>query len=387
MRVVELGRALGLTGIQAAMSPTKVELIVGAIPDQRVYSLRVQPAPVGLDGIGRLDRLAAEVVDGRVTAAQATVRVEGISAKPLERPSWLIVAAYGLAGSALAAVLGGGWRESAGAALVGLLVGIVVRLGVLGNRSDVVVVPLAALTAAIAAAAIAQLGLAASVDRVTLASLVVLLPGMTLTIGMRELATNQLQSGLANAASAFVTLLGLVFGVAAGTSIADHWFGAASQVPLHPFPHGIELAAAIVSGLAFTVTLRAPVRDMPWICAAALTAVGVDLVASEIFGSVAGVFAAAVVVGLAGNAFVRLLRRSALIFIVPGVLLLVPGSAGFESTAQLLEGETTSGVDAGFGIFMTALAIVYGLVVSTLVAPLRDRGKRHGGGDVGAASD
>ena len=89
--------------------------------------------------------------------------------------------------------------------------------------------PLAAVAASFCAAVIAELGLKASPDIVTLAALVTLLPGMALTIGVRELATEHLQSGVANTAMALVQLLGLVFGVGVGRSIAASWFGSPAQ--------------------------------------------------------------------------------------------------------------------------------------------------------------
>jgi uncharacterized membrane protein YjjB (DUF3815 family) len=64
-------------------------------------------------------------------------------------------------------------------------------------------------------------------------------------------------------------------------------------------------------------------------------------------------------------------RRSPLVFIVPGVLILVPGSAGFDSVLKLLTGQTVSGVDAGFDTFVTAMSIAYGLMLSTIVLPRR----------------
>ena len=87
------------------------------------------------------------------------------------------------------------------------------------------VAPLAAVVASFAATGIAQLGLKAAPDTVTLAALVTFLPGMSLTIGVRELATEHLQSGVANTANAIIQLLGLVFGVAVGRSLATQWFG------------------------------------------------------------------------------------------------------------------------------------------------------------------
>ena len=58
-------------------------------------------------------------------------------------------------------------------------------------------------------------------------------------------------------------------------------------------------------------------------------------------------------------------------FIVPGVLILVPGSAGFNSLLKLLTGQTISGLDAGFNTFVTAMSIAYGLMLSTVILPRR----------------
>ena len=65
------------------------------------------------------------------------------------------------------------------------------------------------------------------------------------------------------------------------------------------------------------------------------------------------------------------MRRSPLLFIVPGIIMLVPGSAGFNSLLQLLAGHTVSGIEAGFNTFVTAMAIAYGLMMSAVVLPRR----------------
>jgi uncharacterized membrane protein YjjB (DUF3815 family) len=89
------------------------------------------------------------------------------------------------------------------------------------------------------------------------------------------------------------------------------------------------------------------------------------------FGPPAGVFVAALAIGVVGGLVARPLRVSPLVFIVPGVLILVPGSAGFDSLLKLLTGQTISGIDAGFDTFVTAISIAYGLMVSTVILPRR----------------
>jgi uncharacterized membrane protein YjjB (DUF3815 family) len=236
------------------------------------------------------------------------------------------------------------------------------------------VAPVAAVAASFSAALLVELGLDASADVVTLAALVTLLPGMTLTIAMRDLSTEHLQSGVANTASALVQLFGLAFGVAVGRSIASSWFGDVSGPAQDPADIGIQLGAALVAALAFTATLRARSRDAVVMAAATCLALGANEVSAKIVGDEAAVFVAALAVGLAGGVIGMLLRRSALVFVVPGVLMLVPGSAGFNSVLQLLTDQTVSGITAAFDTFVTAMSIAYGLMVSTVLLPRRVRG-------------
>jgi len=378
-RLTALADALGLEAAQVSSTPTIVEISLGALPRQRSYALRVRPTFVDLDAIARLDELVHGVLDGRIAADAATERVTEIRDRPLRRRWFVEIPAYALAGAAVTPVLGGGWRDVAAGAIVGSLVGLVALSTERAVRAEPMVAPLAAVVASFSAAALAQFGLQSSTDIVTLGALVTFLPGMALTIGVRELATQHLQSGVANTANALVQLLGLVVGVAVGRSIATSWFGIPRQgVPDTSFSATYVLAA-LAAGLAFTVTLRAQSRAAPIMCSATVLAILVYAAGKELLGPPAGVFVAALAIGVYGGLVGALLRRSPLVFIVPGVLMLVPGSAGFNSVLQLLTGQTVSGIDAGFNTFVTAMAIAYGLMVSAVVLPRRftELGRHH----------
>jgi uncharacterized membrane protein YjjP (DUF1212 family) len=370
-RLTALADAVGLEAAQVSATPTIVEISLGALPDQRSYALRVRPMFVDLDAIARLDNLVHDVLDGGLSSDAAMERITEVQADPLRRRWFVEVPAYALAGAAVAPVLGGGWRDVIAGAIVGSLVGLVALAVGRTVRAEPMIAPLAAVVASFSAAAVARVGLESSTDIVTLAALVTLLPGMALTIGVRELATQHLQSGVANTANALVQLLGLVVGVAVGRSIATSWFG----IPKHGVPDtsfsGIHVLAAVAAGLAFTVTLRAQSRAAPIMCSATVLAILTNAVGRELLGPPAGVFVAALAIGVYGGLVGALLRRSPLVFIVPGVLMLVPGSAGFNSILQLLTGQTVSGIDAGFNTFVTAMAIAYGLMVSAVILPRR----------------
>jgi uncharacterized membrane protein YjjP (DUF1212 family) len=370
-RVDALADALGLVGTEISATPTIVEISLGSIPHQRSYTLRVRPSVVDLDAIARLDELVQDLLAGRLDAVQALAALADVQARPLRRRWPLELAGYGLAGAALTPVLGGGWREVVAAAVVGLVVGGIALPAERAARTAPMVAPVAAVAASFCAVSLARLRADIAPDVVTLAALVTFLPGMTLTIGMRELSTEHLQSGVANTASALVQLLGLVFGVGVGRSIAISWFGdVGATVPDTTFST-IHVLAAVVAGVAFTLTLRARYRDALVMCAATVVALAANEVGATLFGNDAAAFVAALTVGVAGGVVGYWLRRSPLVFIVPGVLMLVPGSAGFNSVLQLLSNQTVSGISAGFDTFVTAMSIAYGLMVSTLVLPRR----------------
>ena len=370
-RILALASSLGLGEAQVSATPTIVEVSLGALPTQRSYTLRVQPTTVELNAISRLDDLIQDVLDDRLDPAQALAALAHIQATPLERKWPIMLAAYALAGAALTPVLGGGWSEAAAAAVVGLVVGTIALPATRTARLEPMVAPIAAIAASFCAVALVHLGIEASPDVVTLAAIVTFLPGMTLTTGMRELAAQHLQSGVANTASALVQLLGLAFGVGIGRSVATSWFGVVdAATPQHVFV-GVQLLAAVAAGLAFSLTLRARSRDALLMSGATVLALGANDLGAAIFGAAAAVFVATLTVGVVGGLLGSVLRRSPLVFIVPGVLMLVPGSAGFNSIVQLLTEETISGINAGFDTFLTAMSIAYGLIVATVVLPRR----------------
>jgi uncharacterized membrane protein YjjP (DUF1212 family) len=368
-RLLALAAYVGIEGAEVSATPTLIELSVGAFPEQRSFSLRVHPAPVDLDAIARLDEVVQDVMEGKLEAEGALTAVADVESHPLRRRWPVILAAYGVAGSALTPLLGGAWREAVAGGVVGLLVGGIVLATQRRARTEPMVAPVAAIAASFVAAALVELGIRASADIVTLAALVTLLPGMRLTIGMRELSTDHLQSGVANMASALVQLLGLVFGVGIGRSIALAWFGPAEQLTPDFGFDTANVAAAVAAALAFTITLRAQYRDAWLMCSAALLALFANTAGKEVVGTQAAVFGAALAVGLVGGLAGARLRRSPLVFLVPGVLILVPGSAGFNSALQLLTNQTVSGVTTAFDTFVTAMSIAYGLMVANIVAP------------------
>ena len=72
---------------------------------------------------------------------------------------------------------------------------------------------------------------------------------------------------------------------------------------------------------------------------------------------------------MASAAFERWRHRPAPVVLVPGILLLVPGSIGYRSLSSLLERDTIAGIDTAFTMVLTAVSLVAGLLLAGVLVP------------------
>jgi uncharacterized membrane protein YjjP (DUF1212 family) len=334
----------------------------------------VTPGSLNLSRMAGLDQVALQVMDGKLTPAQGIERVERITAADSPYGPIPTALAYALASGAFAQLFGGGLREITLALVIGGLTGLLALAAARSDRAEDLVGPVAAFLAAFAAAAVAARFLPLSSSIVTLAALIVLLPGLTLTIALEELSTRHLVTGVGRLSAALIAFLGIVFGVAMGSQLAQVSLGQARLLPPTALPAWASLAAVAVSIPAITVILRAPPRDIGWVALGVAIAYGASSLGALALGPL-GAFLGALALGVASNLFSILRNRPALLMQAPGLFILVPGSVGYLGLAALLQSNTLSGVQAAFQMFLIGAALVYGLLFANLISPDRTLGR------------
>jgi uncharacterized membrane protein YjjP (DUF1212 family) len=362
---------IGLSGHQFFSTPTSIMASFGPVGRQRTHMLRTEPGEVNLGKLAELDRLGLDVAMGRCTPAQGSVEIDRIAAAPSPYGPALTTVAFGLVSGAACQFLGGGGREVLAASVLGVGLGFLALLTGALPRLGGVFEPLAAFLVSAGAIGMAHLLGPMSVLIATLAGLIVLLPGLTLTTAMTELATRHLASGVARLSGAFSTFLPLAFGVALGNRVGAAIFGAAPTAAAAPWAAWASVVALLVAPLCFTVILRAEPRDAPWIVGAGALGVLGGRVGAATFGVELGTFAGSFAVALAGNLYERWRRRPAAVIVVPGILLLVPGSVGFRSLTSLIDREALTGIETAFSMILTAIALVAGMLMAGVIVPER----------------
>jgi uncharacterized membrane protein YjjP (DUF1212 family) len=366
-----IAERLGLLSPQFFSTPTSIMASFGPIGRQRTHMLRVTPGEVNLGTLVALEQVSLEVAQGRMSPGDGTSAITRITSAPAPYGAGITTLAYGVVSGATTQFLGGGGREIAVAATLGLGLGLLAYLVRGRRRLGRVFEPVAAFLVSAGALGLAHVTGSLSVLIATLGGLIVLLPGLTLTVAMSELATHHLASGTARISGAFMTFLAIAFGVALGNRIGGAAFGVLPAVASAPLPEWTAYLAVIAAGLGFVVVLMAEPRDAVWIVAIGALGVIGGRVGAATMGVELGTFAGALAVGLAGSAYERLTRRPAAVVSVPGILLLVPGSVGFRGLTSLLERQAVAGIETIFSMILTAVALVAGLLVAAVVAPER----------------
>jgi uncharacterized membrane protein YjjB (DUF3815 family) len=140
-----------------------------------------------------------------------------------------------------------------------------------------------------------------------------------------------------------------------------------------PAPAWTLALALLVAPACYAVLLRAPRRDFGWIVAMATLAFASARVGTVWIGPGVGAFLGSFSVGCAANLNQRALKRPAVVPLIPGLLVLVPGTIGFQSFDSLIRRDVVAGIDTVITMLTVAIALVMGLVVSQVLVPNPNR--------------
>lgn len=361
-------RRLGLEA-EIFTTPTAIIMSFGDPHELRTRMMRVEGGELDMDKLEQVDDLADAVAAQQVTAAEGLERLHRILSSPRQYGRAVTVVVNGLTSGTLAVFFGGGLMDVVVASLIGVMLGL---LELVTSRStdqtrvfELIGAAFCALTANVVSPWIAI-----SPTLVTLAALVVLLPGMSLTVAMTELATRNLIAGTARVMSTVIVLLQLVVGVALGERLANAVVTVRTTTPVE-LPWWSQWVALIASALGMAIIVQAQKRAFLWILAASVIGYLGTGIGTEWLDERMGVIVGAFWIGALSNMFARVMDRPAQVVSVPAVLLLVPGSMGFRGVSALLGHDTLTGVGTVFEMFVVAIAIVAGLLIANAVVSPR----------------
>ncbi|QDS92019.1 hypothetical protein FF011L_07550 [Roseimaritima multifibrata] len=358
-------------GVPAHFFSTPTSLFVTFDDDQDSTRLiRVSPVAVNLAMLAELYALYDDISEGRLGVQDAWDRLQVIKQTNYEYPLVLSVLAYGMASAGVGVIIGGSQTVVLAAGLIGLVIGCLSLFCEWRRFPEHLNNVLGGFVATALASLIQWFYPAATIETTLLAGLIFLVPGLQFTVSINELATQNLASGTARMAGALTTFLTIIFGVVMGYGVAKTFF---VNTPVDASPAmgvGWGMLLLVPLAISFRILFRARRRDGIWMLLSICIAYGTVVSADVFLDPPAAAWTAALAVGIASNLFARVKNQPASIMLMPGLLLLVPGSMGFSGVSAIMIHENLSGgVRTVATMLLVAVSIVAGLLVANVIMP------------------
>lgn len=370
--MTSIASSLGARDASAFVTPT-VAMLTCVDQQHRSHTRiqRISQRTINLGRIARINELSRRLA-ARGTAAnlaQAEALLLRIKNAPVHHPLGVVVATA-VSSFCFSLLFNGSLKEALVAFAVGGLMRLVLFLtGSLGLSSFINTVTGGLVISFLSGLAVLA-GLLPSAGTVSIAVLMSLVPGLAIVNAIRDIIAGDLVAGSARVLDAFVIAAALSIGTAAGLLVLPA--GAADTAAL-----AVRTALAPAALLAFCATAAfawffyISRYDILWSSLCGAAGWIVFLLATHGAGSATGGFVAgALCVGLLAEFCAVVFRKPATIYIVPGIIPLVPGGGMYDTMLMAVWGRMDAAAAAGFRTLSAAAAVAVGIAVASSVARL-----------------
>lgn len=359
-------------GVGAEFSATPEILLISFSSDgsSKTHMKKCRGSDLNFEKMTLLDQLIEKVMKGQLSIAAAKEELERINTLPKRYTALINILSIGVSTSSAACLFGGGWVEMMVSGIIGIMIGILMELlAFLPNLSR-----LAALFSATFAIFFAKWSVVwageYSIEIATITGLILLIPGFTLSLSVTELANGHAQSGTVRFSNALVTFVMIGVGIGLGNNLAAQLVLSPSPIQFSEVPKWVSYIAIALVPAGFVVLFKAQIKHYHWMLLSCITSYySVSYFSSFNIGELS-VFFAAFSLGLVCNSLSRLMKQPVTLMLIPGIILLVPGSIGFKSINALVNDQTLNGIESAFSTLVSAASLTAGLLFSNMIIRL-----------------
>ena len=336
-----------------------------------------------LNKVTAVNRLSYAISAGKYTVEEARRQIERIRNLP-GKPGWLRILASGIASWGFAIIFGGSWADSLAAGLAGLLLYLFILF--VSNRylSKIVGSICNALVVMLLCIGFWRIGIGESLSNIIVGAIMPLVPGVSFTNGVRDLANSDYLAGLTRLTDALLGFFCIALGVSTAFMLDGWAAGGLIELP------GVSLSAqtsafwwqavgAFAGTWGFAVLYG--VDKEQYLISGLIGVCGwmVYLVFLRYAGASAAISTlfAAIAICLLSRFSAVPTRCPAQIFIICGIFTLVPGAGLFWFSYYLTSGAMELSMVSGLTAVKVAVAIVLGIVFAMEV-PQRLFSRRKG---------
>lgn len=341
--------------------------------DEYNHAARLSPGDLDMNALSLTDELASQLLAGEITIEQADQRLDNINDMPSPYGKRLTFIAFGLSTGAFAMLMGASWAEILWSGVLGLIAYLWTQWAERSKRVSLMLEPIMAFSAGLLCCAFSHyLSPGINIPLMVLSSVIVLVPGLALTMGLAELSSRNLVSGTARVMDALMQLFKLYFGAYLGISIGFALFGEIPFKPAESPPESTTWLAVLLLGMSLVAIFRTRIKHIPWAMVAAVIAYSASTYSSEYMQQGLSTFVGAFALGVYANLFTRYANQPSTIVAMHGLIVLVPGSKTYIGLNSFISGQDFVKVDhLGQEVFLIFMSLVAGLIFANVVVPAK----------------
>lgn len=338
-----------------------------------------------LSRIVEVNQLSREVSSGTVTLDELESRLKAIRNSP-SKPWWELVLGTALGVSSFSILFGGSFIDAGVTFIIGILLGLFMTF--VGSRiSRIFCNLLGGLLGGLLCITAIRLGWGEHLPNMIIGTIIALVPGVSFTNGMRDMANEDYLSGTTRLLDAFLVFLCIALGMALAFLVDEAFHGGMMQLGV-PIADAVtrkwyvQLPAALIGTVGFA-TLFGATRRYYLACGfAGMVGWAVYVVLAWYTGllSVAGAaFFGALAVALTSDLFAVVRRCPTTVFLICGIIPLVPGGGIFWTAYYLVSNHLRLAATTGFTAIKVTIAIAGGIItLAAITSRLQERKQNRG---------
>jgi uncharacterized membrane protein YjjP (DUF1212 family) len=367
-RLTRVAETYGADSARISAFPTYMMVTMGrGTPATVELTVPLSSSP-RLDQIAALDDLVDRAEHGAIAPSKGLDELEEIrEMRPRFGPVTSVVG-YSVFTLGLCLILQPAPREVAAAAVLGAIVGVLRMVGPRQPQVQILMPVIAAFVVATLGALAVEHDLTEPGLRAMVASLVVFLPGASMTTAVLELAAGQMVSGSSRLVAAVMQLALLAFGIVAGIEAvgvpsAEVFYGSGDLLG-----DWAPWLGVLVFGVGVVLANSTPARSFPGLLIVLYAAWSGQMLGNAVLGGYVSAFVGALVmtpVALWVSRLPSAMPPNA--SFLPGFWLLVPGALGLIGLTQVAGDAQVAGTEDLVATIVSIFAVAVGVLCGTLL--------------------
>lgn len=335
-----------------------------------------------LSRVVEVNQLSREIGRGALPLDEVEARLKAIRQSP-SKPWWELMVGVALGVSSFCILFGGSFIDAAATFAAGLLLGLFMSF--VGSKlSRIFGNLLGGLIGGLLCILAVRLGIGQHLPNMIIGTIIALVPGVPFTNGMRDLANEDYIAGATRLLDAFLAFLCIALGVMLALVVDGVLSGGMAQlgVPVADAatrPWYVQLPAAFIGTVGFAALFGTPRKFYLSSGIAGMAGWGVYVLLAWYLGlmSPAGAaFFGALTVALASHLLAVWRRCPTTVFLICGIIPLVPGGGIFWTAYYLVSDQLRLAATTGFTALKVTIAIAGGIITLAAITSHLKRKRR-----------